>query len=138
MRLTTKQLPLLFALVGSALVVLWLIELGMPVLWGAPLYQLFAGNLLLGLAEGVACASLFKVPKRRAIRFLIAANYVSAIVTFSMLPFFRVWIEDTLANRPLIHAMPAYLATRQLGFLAQGHSPLVLLRRSETPSGAAE
>ena len=44
-----------------------------------PKIQLLFGNILLGILEGILISTIFKTPKRKTIKIMIAANYVSMI-----------------------------------------------------------
>ena len=50
---------------------------GTALMWASELHMLL-GNILLGILEGLLLAKFFKVSKKRAIGFLIVANYFSA------------------------------------------------------------
>jgi hypothetical protein len=52
-------------------------DVGTPLMW-ASMFHLAIGNAVIGVAEGLLVAWLFKAPPRRAVLTLIAANYVSA------------------------------------------------------------
>jgi len=48
-------------------------------MWAGMLHLTF-GNALIGIGEGLLIAGVFKLPKRRCIGWMIAANYLSAWV----------------------------------------------------------
>jgi hypothetical protein len=61
-----------------------LANVGTPLMW-AEMFHLSLGNLVIGTVEGLLIARLFKVPRRRAVVWMIAANYFSAWVGFVLL-----------------------------------------------------
>src|SRR5262249_19254295 len=56
-----------------------LADVGTPLVW-ANAFHLFLGNAFIGLFEGWLLARVFRLPKRRCIWTMIAANYLSAWV----------------------------------------------------------
>ena len=88
---------------------------GTALMW-APVMHLVAGNLLLGLGEGLAIAFLLKVRKLPAILVMIAANYASTGAGFLLLPTFAPSLQGALGGRPLLYSLPLYLS--MLGGLA--------------------
>ena len=84
---------LLFALPSSAYA-----NAGTPLMWAAMLH-LAIGNGLIGAGEGWLLAWLFKVPKRRAMVFMVLANYFSA------------WVGGLFLRKAIIEALPLDLNT---------------------------
>src|SRR5262245_548328 len=50
---------------------------GTPLMWAGALH-LTIGNFFIGILEGLLLGWIFRVPKTRAVRVMIGANYLSA------------------------------------------------------------
>ncbi len=76
MKKKTPQLIFIFLILVPSLS---LADAGTPLMWAGAIHLLI-GNALIGVFEGLLLAKFFKVRKRRAIVFMIPANYFSAWV----------------------------------------------------------
>jgi hypothetical protein len=78
---------------------------GTPLIW-AQVFHLLFGNALIGLAEGLVLAALFKIRRGRAVGWMIVANYASA------------WAGGALLLERLAPLVPVDLGNLRLWFWA--------------------
>ena len=84
-------------------------DAGTPLLL-TTLFQLIVGNALIGVGEGWLLARVFTADRKRAIKWMIPANYVSMVVGFLSLDLLQGVVQFWLSlDPPNIHTLPALL-----------------------------
>lgn len=90
---------------------------GTPLMW-VTAGQMLVGNALIGILEGSLLSRWFKVARRRAILFMIAANYVSMVPGIGLAALLGEWFQSTqTALDPLAAGRIAILLATAVAFL---------------------
>ncbi len=96
------MLPVVLCLVTPSLA--WA-NAGTALIWAEAFHLLF-GNAIIGFAEGLVLAALFKIRRGRAVGWMIVANYASA------------WAGGTLLLQRLASQVPVHIENLRLWFWA--------------------
>lgn len=104
------------AIVGINTLLL-LANMGTPLMWAGFCHLVF-GNAILGIAEGLLAAWLFRIPTGRAIGFMILANYVSMLAGVAAVNWIGVVCQQLPLFQPILYWIPTFLVFSVICFWA--------------------